>query len=307
MENQPTINLVIAGRDPQGDRRPEQANADLGLYETLAEQAQTKSKPRPQKTPEPEDSFEGIEASLVFDQDRPPIIFVPRKNNKIDHLIAAILSKYDLRLPVLPIRPGLYLIGPNRVNVDCKYEQAFVKVGAGSERLEQYLLKNDLQFRNKLIDYMNKSGKDLKWVVGQLKDGKQIKTAEFQELVVRRQASGTLFSQADSESLARQSRPSTAQRKRSNSGVFMPGSGIGETPSQHSKLAGGSRQARVRQFDQLQAPARAPARSKQLDSFTSGHSQSAAQASEPPKHFKNKNSKGIQLYPGEPKSHHTAY
>lgn len=70
-------------------------------------------------------------------------------------------------------------MGPNRVNVDCKYEQAIVKVGAGTEKLEPYLLNNDQQFRNKLIDYMNKSGKDLKWVVGQLKDGKQIRNAEF--------------------------------------------------------------------------------------------------------------------------------
>lgn len=47
-----------------------------------------------------------------------------------------------------------------------------VKVGAGTEKLEPYLVKSELISRNKLIDLMNKSGKDLKWVVNQLKEGK---------------------------------------------------------------------------------------------------------------------------------------
>ena len=87
-------------------------------------------------------------------------------------MISHIINKHDLRVPVVPIRPGLYLIGPNRVNIDCKFEQAIVKVGAGTEKLEPYLVKNEMPSRNKLIDLMNKSGKDLKWVIAQLKEGK---------------------------------------------------------------------------------------------------------------------------------------
>ena len=137
-------------------------------------------------TKEPDDSFDGVEPHLIFSKDRPPIIFVPRKNNKIDNMINHVINKHELRVPVVPIRPGLYLIGPNRVNVDCKFEQAIVKVGAGTEKLESYLLKNEMPSRNKLIDLMNKSGKELKYVISQLKEGKQIKTAEFKDLVVKR-------------------------------------------------------------------------------------------------------------------------
>ena len=148
------------------------------------------------------DSFEDIEPELIFQQDRPPLIFVPRKNNKVDQMIASVIQKHDLRVPVAPIRPGLYLVGPNRVNVDCKFEQAMVKVGAGTQKLEPYLLKNELPSRNKLVDLMNKSGKDLRWVVQQIKEGKQIKTAEFKDPVVKRQGSGNIFSVADNESVA---------------------------------------------------------------------------------------------------------
>lgn len=127
-------------------------------------------------------------------------------------MIALVIHKHELRVPVVPIRPGLYLIGPNRVNVDCKFEQAIVKVGAGTEKLEAYLLKNEMQSRNKLIDFMNKSGKDLKSVIGTLKEGKPIKTAEFKDLVVKRQSSGTLFSVADTDSVAH-SRRSKGNRR----------------------------------------------------------------------------------------------
>lgn len=254
-----------------------------------------------QKVQEPDDSFEGVDPSLIFEQDRPPIIFVPRKNNKIDYLIAAIVEKHDLRIPIVPIRPGLYLMGPNRVNLDCKYEQAVVKVGAGTEKLEPYLLKNDLQFRNKLIDYMNKSGKDLKWVVGQLKDGKQIRAADFQEMVVRRQGSGALFSVADSESVAH-SRHSKAQ-KRLNHSDFLNSAASRASDSPSVRQPKPAAQHRVRQFDQLQAPfpARSPPGSSSFkkDSFLSSqYSQSAAQANEA-RPFKNPKTKGIKLYPGE--------
>ena len=81
-----------------------------------------------------------------------------------------------------------------------------------------------MQFRNKLIDYMNRSGKDLKWVVGQLREGRPIRNADFGEMGVRRQASGTLFSGADSESVA-QSRQSKPYKRLNNSDFLLSGLG----------------------------------------------------------------------------------
>lgn len=90
-------------------------------YAHMADKIQGNPK-KQSKAHEPDDSLEGVEPAQIFSKDRPPIIFVPRRNNKVDNLIAQVITKNDLRVPVLPIRPGLYLIGPNRVNVDCKFD-----------------------------------------------------------------------------------------------------------------------------------------------------------------------------------------
>lgn len=50
----------------------------------MASKIQRNSRSKPSKHNEPEDSFDGIDPALIFSKDRPPIIFVPRRNNKID-------------------------------------------------------------------------------------------------------------------------------------------------------------------------------------------------------------------------------
>lgn len=112
-----------------------------------------------------------------------------------------------------------------------------VKVGAGNEKLEPYLVKSEMQSRNKLIDLMNKSGKDLKWVVSQLKEGKQIKTAEFKDLVVKRQGSGTLFSfsVADNESVAGSRHSKTGKKNDPNDYLYSAGRAGDSPTSKHSK------------------------------------------------------------------------
>lgn len=118
-------------------------------------------------------------------------------------------------------------------------------------------------------------------------------------MVVKRQASGTLFSVADSESVA-QSRQSKAQRKLNNSDFLRSAAASRESDSPSVRQV--KAQPRVRQFDQLQAPIRSPpwtqSKAQAADSFASG--QSAAHTSEKgPRPFKNPATKGIKLYPGE--------
>jgi hypothetical protein len=42
---------------------------------------------------------------------------------------------------------NLYLIGTNRLNCDTKFGNVFVKVGGGSQKLEDYLRKYELAMR----------------------------------------------------------------------------------------------------------------------------------------------------------------
>ena len=222
-------------------------------------------------------------------------------------MIAQVIAKHDLRVPVTPIRPGLYLIGPNRVNVDCKFEQAMVKVGAGAEKLEPYLLKNEMPSRKKLIDLMYKSGKDLKYIVGQLKEGKQIKQAEFKDLVVKRQASGTLFSVADTESVAysRHSRMSKKHDK-SDQQLYSASHISRSSISPPSKAATKNmNNTRIRQFDTINMSGAnfSPTSSHvKKDSFISANqSFNLSQSMNPHggSSFKNPKTKGIRIYPND--------
>ena len=77
-------------------------------------------------------------------------------------------------LPVDCIREGLYLLGPNRVNIDYKYGQVLVKRGGGAERIEDYLDRNYENMEQNLIQMLLSSCRDLQWVITQLKAGKKI-------------------------------------------------------------------------------------------------------------------------------------
>jgi len=50
-----------------------------------------------------------------------------------------------------------------------------VKIGGGSEKLEDYMTKNEYAMQKVLIDHMLNSGNHLDWVIEQLKNGNKIK------------------------------------------------------------------------------------------------------------------------------------
>jgi len=72
--------------------------------------------------------------------------------------ILKIQKKIQFLCPILPIKLNLYLIGCNRVNLDFKFDQVLVKIGGGSEKLEDYLTKNEYAMQKVLIDHMLNSG-----------------------------------------------------------------------------------------------------------------------------------------------------
>ena len=61
----------------------------------------------------------------------PPIIFTPRKNNKMDDMIHHFIEELDVRIPVVPIKDRLYLIGSNRVTCSLKNDNLILRVGGG--------------------------------------------------------------------------------------------------------------------------------------------------------------------------------
>ena len=72
-------------------------------------------------------------------------------------------------LPVEWIRLQLYLIGTHRVNLDYKSGNLLVKKGGGAEKIESYLFKHYENMEAQLVQHLLSSGKDLQWVVDQLK------------------------------------------------------------------------------------------------------------------------------------------
>jgi len=104
-----------------------------------------------------------------------PIIFTPRKNNKMDDMIALYVEQLDIRIPIVPIKASLYLIGSNRVSCQLKNDQLILRVGGGFEKFEDYVPQNQRYFQRMLVVHMIKSGESLESVVDNLIIGKKIK------------------------------------------------------------------------------------------------------------------------------------
>ena len=114
----------------------------------------------------------------LFNQGIPPMPFKPKRGNKMEEQIAKIAQIRNFISPICQIKANLYLIGCNRVNLDFKYNQVLVHVGGGTQKLEDYMYRNENQMKSTLIDYMVRSGRDLPWVVEQLKLGNKINQKE---------------------------------------------------------------------------------------------------------------------------------
>ena len=111
--------------------------------------------------------------ALLFHRE-PPYPFRPRKGNELDEKLYQTLRKLNSKIPVSHIHKNLYLIGCNRLNCDSKFGLIFVKVGGGSQKLEDYLAKNEFGMRKSLVDFMIKHQLELHQVVNELKSDKKL-------------------------------------------------------------------------------------------------------------------------------------
>lgn len=103
-----------------------------------------------------------------------PIVFSPRHNHQMDGMIAMYIEQLDIRIPIVPIKGSLYLIGSNRVSCSIKNDQLILRVGGGYEKFEDYVPKNHVFFQRMLVVHMIKSGESLEAVVDNLIVGKRM-------------------------------------------------------------------------------------------------------------------------------------
>lgn len=92
----------------------------------------------------------------------------------MDEMIAMYIEELDIRIPIVPIKDKLYLVGSNRVSCSIKNDQLILRVGGGYEKFEDYVPKNHTFFQRMLVVHMIKSGDSLEAVVDNLIIGKKI-------------------------------------------------------------------------------------------------------------------------------------
>lgn len=84
-----------------------------------------------------------------------------RSGNKVEESISKLIKKLQIRIPIIHVRAGIYLIGASKVNLEQKFNHVMVRVGGGTERFDAYVPKNHRKFERLLIQYMSISQEDL--------------------------------------------------------------------------------------------------------------------------------------------------
>jgi uncharacterized protein with PhoU and TrkA domain len=106
-----------------------------------------------------------------------PIPFRPRKGEILDESIAQIVYNQHVTIPIVHIRDGQYLIGPEKKNCVLKSGHVLVKVGGGSERFDEFVPRNHRGYQKKLTGYMIHNNQSLEWVTNELIQGNNLNTS----------------------------------------------------------------------------------------------------------------------------------
>ena len=83
-----------------------------------------------------------------------PIKFRCRPGNKIEETLQRLINKLNIRVPIVHIRAGVYLVGSQKVNLEQKFNHVMVRVGGGTERFDQYMPKHHRKFEKQLVQYI---------------------------------------------------------------------------------------------------------------------------------------------------------
>ena len=106
-----------------------------------------------------------------------PIKFEARKNNALDQKIKQIIKDNDITVPIIQDHQNdnLYLVGANKLPCTLKSDNVVVRVGGGTDKLDDYVLHNHRTFEKILVIHMINSNQSLEWVTDELMQGRKIK------------------------------------------------------------------------------------------------------------------------------------
>lgn len=97
-----------------------------------------------------------------------PIKFKCRPGNKIEETLQKLMTKLNIRVPIVHVRAGIYLVGASKVNLEQKFNHIMVRKGGGTERFDYYMPKHHRKFERQLVQYMSISQSDLQTVVDKI-------------------------------------------------------------------------------------------------------------------------------------------
>ena len=123
-----------------------------------------------------------------------PIRFRPRKGNQVDQNIENIIQAYDVRIPIVQDTKNdkMYLIGTQKLPCNLRQDNVLVRVGGGSDKLDDYIRHNHRTFERMLVIHMINSNQSLEWVVDQLMQGNKIKGGMVHQNMLQPRASTSI-------------------------------------------------------------------------------------------------------------------
>ena len=86
------------------------------------------------------------------------------------------ITKLNVRVPILHIEKNKYLIGNNKCNCSLKGDAVLIRVGGGYERFENYMTSNHDSFQLILVSHMESNKWTLEEVIQKIMKGETIRT-----------------------------------------------------------------------------------------------------------------------------------
>ena len=82
--------------------------------------------------------------------------------------MAKLINTHGIKVPIIRIGPGKYLIGTESKTVMIKNTTCVVRVGGGFENMEAYIQRNEMDELNKLTRLMEEGEKEYEEVIKDL-------------------------------------------------------------------------------------------------------------------------------------------
>ena len=96
------------------------------------------------------------------------VVYKAVKGDHVDELVAKLVRDLNIKIPVIRVKPGRYVIGTDLKMLVIKGEICMVRVGGGYERLDEYVKRNQDIEIDKIKKLIKESGKNFRFVMVEL-------------------------------------------------------------------------------------------------------------------------------------------